>query len=58
MIDYNSSWDTYNVGSYNNEPYYKRYGVYWVRRSSTSGGDLRDRLHFASLARPLGLVDA
>jgi len=57
MIDYNSSWDAYYVGSYNNESYYKRYGIYWVRRSSTSGGDLRDRLYFAGFSRPSGLVD-
>jgi len=58
MIDYNSSWETYHIGSYNNKSYYKRYGVYWDRESSTSGGDLRDRLSFAGFSRPLGLVDA
>ncbi len=56
MINYNDSWEPYRVGSYNGESYYRRYAFYWVRRTSTLGGNLRDRLYFAGISRPVGLA--
>ncbi len=56
MVNYNEGWEPYRIGSHNGESYYKRYTVYWVRRTSSLGGDLRDRLEFSSFSRPVGLA--
>ena len=57
MFDYNNGWEPYRIGTYNGEIYYKRYVVYWVRRTSASGvGDLEDKLDFAGVLRPFGLA--
>jgi len=54
MFDYNNDWEPYRIGSYNGESYYKRYMFCWVRRPSSPV--LKDRLFFAGLSPPVGLV--
>jgi len=57
MLEYNSSHEQYHVGFYNGQAYYKIYGYYFVRETSSMGGNYVDRLIYDSTP-PASLVAA
>jgi len=57
MLDYNESYEQDRAGVYNGQVYYKIHGYYFVRQTSSGGGDYIDRLVYVGTP-PAGLVAA
>ncbi len=48
MLDYNQNHEQYRIGVYNGQAYYKIYGYYFVRETSSMGGNYTDRLIYVA----------